>query len=128
MLSTMKSVGILSIKVRTVSDFKLERYSVVTGVRDILYRHLMLCDILELINSFYSLQVLALIGSKFVYASIFLYLFIYFFFDIRSFLISISFLRYTHTAWHFRRNATCYSGVMLQVCLFSGGCYLKTLH
>jgi hypothetical protein len=87
-MSTVKSEGILSLKVRTVSDFLPERYFVVYDVRDILYRQVMLCDILELINSSYSLQVLALIGSKFVYATICLYLL--FFFDIRSVLISIS--------------------------------------
>ena len=81
-MSTVKSEGILSLKVRTVSDVLPERYSVISGVRDILYRHVMLCDILELINSSYSLQVLALIGSKFVYATIFLYLFFCSIFDI----------------------------------------------
>ena len=70
-LSTVKSEYISSFKVHTVSDFLRE---IITGVRDILYRHVMLCDILELINSSYSLQVLALIGSKFVYATICLYL------------------------------------------------------
>jgi len=73
-MSTVKSEGILSLKVRTVSDYFPGRYSVISGVRDILYRHVMLCDILELINSSYSLQILALIGSKFVYATILLYL------------------------------------------------------
>jgi len=73
-MSTVKSERILSLKVRTVLDFLPERYSFISGVRDILYRHLMLCDILELINSSYSLQVLALIGSKFVYATISFYL------------------------------------------------------
>jgi hypothetical protein len=98
-MSTVKSECILSLKVRTVSDVLPERYSVISAVRDILYRHLMLCDILELINFSYSLQVLALIGSKFVYATILLY--ILFFFDIRSFLISSSPLCFTHSAWHF---------------------------
>jgi len=73
-MSTVKSEGILSLKAFTVSDFYPRRYSVISGVRDILYRHVMLCDILELINASYSLQVLAFIGSKFVYATIFLYL------------------------------------------------------
>jgi hypothetical protein len=72
-MSTVKSEGILSLKDRTVSDFLPGRYSVISGVRDSLYRHVMLCDILELINSSYSLQVLAFVGSKFVYATIFLY-------------------------------------------------------
>jgi hypothetical protein len=73
-MSTAKSEGILSLKVRTVSDVLPERYSVISAVRDIQYHHLMLCDILEHTNSSYSLQVLALIGSKFMYATIFLYL------------------------------------------------------
>ena len=73
-MSTVKAECILSLKVRTVSDFLPERYSVISRVRDILYRHVMLCDILELINSSYSLQLLALIGSKFVYTTIYLYL------------------------------------------------------
>jgi hypothetical protein len=80
-MSTVKSEGILSLKVRTVSDFLPERYSVISGVRDILYRHVILCDILELINSSYSLQVLALIGSKFVYATISFYLLFFSIFD-----------------------------------------------
>jgi hypothetical protein len=73
-MSTVKSEGILPLKFLMVSDVLPERYSVISGVRDNLYHHLMLCDILELINSSYSLQVLALIGSKFVYATISLYL------------------------------------------------------
>jgi hypothetical protein len=80
-MSTVKSEGILSLKVRTVSDFLPEKYFVVSGVRGILYRHVMLCDILELINSSYSLQVLAFIGSKFVYATIYLYLLFFSVFD-----------------------------------------------
>jgi hypothetical protein len=89
-MSTVKSEGILSLKVRTVSDFLPERYSVISGVRDILYRHLMLCDILELVNSSYSLHVLALIGSKFVYATIYLYLLFFSIFD-RSLFTVLSF-------------------------------------
>jgi len=80
-MSTVKSEGIFSLKVRTVSDFLPERYFVVSGVSDILYRHVMLCDILELINSSYSLQVLVLIGSKFVYATMLLYLLFFSIFD-----------------------------------------------
>jgi hypothetical protein len=59
-----------------VSGFSAGRYSVISGLRDILYRHLILCDILELINSSYSLQVLVFVGSKFGYATIFLYIFL----------------------------------------------------
>ena len=78
---TVKSEYIFPLKVRTVSDLKPEIYSVLSGVRDFLYRHLLLCDILELVNSSYSLQVLVLIGSKFVYATIFLYLLFFSIFD-----------------------------------------------
>jgi len=74
MMSTVKAESILSLEFRKVPDFYPERYSVISGVRDILYRHVMLCDILELINSSYSLQILALIGLKFVCTTIFLYL------------------------------------------------------
>jgi len=80
-MSTVKSEGIISLKVRTVSDVLPERYSVISGVRDILYRHVMLCDILELINISYSIKVLAFIGSKFVYATIDLYLLFFSIFD-----------------------------------------------
>jgi len=80
-MSTVKSEGIPSTKVHTVSDVLPERYSVISGVRNILYRHVMLCDILELINSSYSIQVLVLIGSKFVYATVSLYLLFFSIFD-----------------------------------------------
>ena len=73
-LSTAKADCMLSLEVRTLSDLFPERYSVISRVRDILYCHVMLCDTLELINSSYSLQVLILIGSKFVHITIFLYL------------------------------------------------------
>jgi hypothetical protein len=86
-VSTVKSEGVLSLKVRTVSDFLPERYSVISGVRDILYRHVMLCDILELIDSSYYLQVLALIGSKFLYATISLYVLFFSIFDTSLFTI-----------------------------------------
>jgi hypothetical protein len=72
-MSTVKSDNISSLKVRKVSDFSPESYSVISGLRDILYRHVILCDILELIDSSYSFQVLAFIGSKFLYPTIFLY-------------------------------------------------------
>jgi len=80
-MSTAKSECIFPLKVRTVSDFFPERHSVISGVRDILYRHVMLCDILELIKSSYSLQVLSLIGLKFAYTTIFLYLLFFSIFD-----------------------------------------------
>jgi hypothetical protein len=80
-VSTVKTEVIPSLQFRTVSNFLPGRYSVISGVRDILYRHMMLCDILELINATYSLQILALIGSKFVYATIQLYLLFFSIFD-----------------------------------------------
>ena len=80
-VSTVKSECILPLKVRSVSDFLPEKCSFTSSVRDIVYRHVMLCDILELINSSYSLQVLALIGLKFAYATIFLYLLFFSIFD-----------------------------------------------
>jgi hypothetical protein len=83
-MSTVKSECILSLKVHTVSDFLSEKSSIISGVRDILYRHVMLCDILELINSSHSLQILALIASKFVYATILLYLLFFSVFDLSS--------------------------------------------
>jgi len=89
-VSTVKSEYTHSLKVRTMSDFLPERYSVISGVRDILYRHLLLYDIFDLVSSSYSLQVLALIGSKFVYATICLYLFFFSIFD-RSVFIDRSF-------------------------------------
>ena len=80
-LSTVKAECVFLLKVRTVSDFLPERYSVISRVRDILYHHVMLCDIWQLINSSYSLQVLALIGLKFAYTTIFLYLLFFSVFD-----------------------------------------------
>jgi hypothetical protein len=79
-MSTVKSECILSLNVHTVSDLS-EKYSVISDVREIQSRHVMLCDILELINSSSSLQVLAFIGSKFVYTTIFLYLLFFSIFD-----------------------------------------------
>jgi hypothetical protein len=89
-MSTVKLEGILPLKFHTVSDVLPERYSDISAVRDILYHHVMLCEILELIDSSYSLQVLALIGSKFVYATIFLYLLFFSIFD-RSLFLVLSF-------------------------------------
>jgi hypothetical protein len=45
-MSTVKLECILSLNFRTVSDVKPERYSLISVVRDILYRHVMLFDIL----------------------------------------------------------------------------------
>jgi hypothetical protein len=89
-VSTVKSECVLSLKVRTVSDFLPGRSSVNSGIRDMLYRHVMLCDIFHLISSSYALQVLALIGSKFVYATICLYLLFFWIVD-RSVFIDRSF-------------------------------------
>jgi len=80
-VSTVTPECIPPLNVRMVSDFLPERYSVNGSLRYILYHHVMLCDILELINSTYSLHVLTLIGSKFVYATIFLYLLFFSIFD-----------------------------------------------
>jgi hypothetical protein len=74
MLATLKSENVFLLKIRTVSDFSPGSNNVISGVRDILYRHVMLCDILELVDSSYSLQFLAFMGLKFVYATVFLYL------------------------------------------------------
>jgi hypothetical protein len=73
-MSTVRSDNIFSLKVRKVSDLLPKRYSVISGLRDIMYRHVMLCDILEFIDSSYSSQVLCLVGSKFVHTTILLYL------------------------------------------------------
>jgi hypothetical protein len=81
MLSTVKSENIFSLKLRTVSDSSAESYTDISGLRDILYHHVVLCDILELINYSYSLQVLAFIGLKFVYATVPLYLLWFVLFD-----------------------------------------------
>jgi hypothetical protein len=81
LMSTETLENILPLNVHSVSDFVPKRYSVISGLRDILYLHVMLCDILELIDSSYSLQVLALVGSKFVYATISLYFLFFSVFD-----------------------------------------------
>jgi hypothetical protein len=81
MLSTVKLENVSSLTVRTVSDFSPGSNNVISGLRDILYRHVMLCDVLEVINSSYSLQVLAFIGLKFVYTTVTLYLLWFALFD-----------------------------------------------
>jgi len=80
-VSTVKAECILSLQLRKLSDLLPERYSFILGIRGILYRHVKLCDVLELVNSSYSLQVLALMGSKFVYTTISLYLLFFSIFD-----------------------------------------------
>jgi hypothetical protein len=73
-VSTVKSDNNFPLNVPTLSDFLPKMYSVVSCLRDILYRHWMLCDILELINSSYSLQIMVFIGSKCGYATVFLFM------------------------------------------------------
>jgi hypothetical protein len=80
-VSTVKSERILSSKVHTASDFLPEKCSVISSLRNILHHHVILCDMLDIINSTSSLQFLALIGSKFVYTTIFLYLLFFSIFD-----------------------------------------------
>jgi hypothetical protein len=89
-MSTVKSDNVLSLKFRKMSDCVPKRYSVISGLRDILYRHVVLCDVLELINSAYSLQGLAFIGSKFVHATVILDIFFIVLFD-RSEVLAHSF-------------------------------------
>jgi hypothetical protein len=84
-MSTVKSEDILQLKVLTVSDFLPKRNCFISGLRDILHRHVMLCDTLELINSSYSLQILALIGTKFLHSTIFLYYLFFSIFDLSLF-------------------------------------------
>jgi hypothetical protein len=62
-MSAVKSQYI-PLKVLTVSYFVPKGYSGVSGLRYILYRHVVLCCILELIGYFYTLQFLALKRSK----------------------------------------------------------------
>jgi hypothetical protein len=73
-MSTVKFDNAFSLKVRKVSDFLPKRNSIVSALRDILYRHVVLCDVLELVDSSYALQVLAFIGSKFVHATVHFFL------------------------------------------------------
>jgi hypothetical protein len=89
-MSIPKSENVFSLMFRTVSGFSAGSYNVISGLRDILYHHVVLCDVLELINSSYSLQVLALMGLKFVYATGSLYLLWFVLFD-RSFFQVYSF-------------------------------------
>jgi hypothetical protein len=84
-LFTVKSSYNVPLNFRTLSDFFPKRYSVISSLRDILYRHLILCDILELINSSYSLQFLVFIASKFGYATISLYVYFVSIFDLSLF-------------------------------------------
>jgi hypothetical protein len=98
-MSTVKSDNITSLKVRKVSDFSPESYSVISCLRNILYRHVMLCDVLELIDSSYSLQVLFFIGWEFTYATNMLFMILVSIFDrslfpIPSFTLAIAFVLY----------------------------------
>jgi hypothetical protein len=119
-ISTVKSDNISSLKVRKVLDFSPESYSVVSGLRDILHRHGMLCDILELIDSYYSLQVLVFIGSKFAYETIMLFMILFSIFDrslfpIHSFTLAIAFVLYELI--QLVAVVYCCSGVLLQWCI-----------
>jgi hypothetical protein len=63
------SISWLRVKSSHLSDFLPIKYFVISGLLDSLCRHVMLCDVLELIDS-YSLQVLAFVGSKFVHPTV----------------------------------------------------------
>jgi hypothetical protein len=86
-MSTVKSEDIPSLKVRAVSYFVPECYCVISGLREFLNCHLLLCDILEVINSSYSVQVLAFMGSKYVYATACLYILFFTVFDLSKVLV-----------------------------------------
>jgi hypothetical protein len=94
--STMTSESIPSFKVHAISELFPTKHSVISALREILSQHVMLCDIFDLINRSYSLQVLAFICSKFVQATVLLYLIFFTIFDnfihsIRSLLPSMIF-------------------------------------
>ena len=72
-MSTVTSENIFSLKVPNVSELIPESYSVNSGLREFVNLHFLLCDVLQLIDSSYSVQVLAFIGSKYVYATVCLY-------------------------------------------------------
>jgi hypothetical protein len=86
-MSTVKSENIPSLKVRTVSDFVPEIYSAISGLREFLNRHLLLCAILELIDSSYSVQVLAFMGSKYIYATVCFYILFFTVFDLSKVMV-----------------------------------------
>jgi hypothetical protein len=90
-MSTVKSDNTFSLKVRKVSDFSPKGNSVISALRDILYHHMVLCDVVELIDSSYSLQVLVIIGSRFVHTTIYFYLLLLPIFDL-SFFTANSFI------------------------------------
>jgi hypothetical protein len=73
-MSAVTSESVRPLDVHTVPEFLSKRNSVNSGLRGILHRQIMMCDILELINSSYGLQILAFIGTKFVYSTILFYL------------------------------------------------------
>jgi hypothetical protein len=76
-VSTVKLEDIFSLKVLRVSDLVTERYSVVSGLREFVNRQSLLCDVLELIDSSYSVQFLAFVGSKYLYATVCLYVLLF---------------------------------------------------
>jgi hypothetical protein len=116
-MSTAKSEYI-ALKVRTVSDFVPKRYSVSSGLRDIVYRHEMLCDILELIDYSYTLQVLGFLRSKIGYATVGVF-YCFFRYSIVPHLLLIPLLHYH--PWQLGSNSTCYNGVYLEARVFSVG-------
>jgi hypothetical protein len=73
-MSAVTSESVHSLNVHTVPESLPKLNCVISGLRDILNRHVVLCDILELINSSYGLQILAFIGTNFVYSTIMFYL------------------------------------------------------
>jgi len=81
-VSTVKAENVFSLKVCTVSDLVPESYSVVSGLSEFVIRHLLLYDVLELIDASYSVHVMAFIGSKYLYAAVCLYVLFFTEFDL----------------------------------------------
>jgi hypothetical protein len=73
-LSTVKSKEIISFNGNNMSEFSAKNSLVNCGFRELLNLHETLCDVLEVINSTYSLQVLASVGWKFVNLTVSFYL------------------------------------------------------
>jgi hypothetical protein len=80
----------------------------------------MLYDILELIDSTYSFQLLAFIGSKFVYATIYLYLLFLSIFDLSFFpipVISLLLLILSYLVIQLVSVVYCCKSASFQVCI-----------
>jgi hypothetical protein len=73
-LSTVKSKEKLPFNRNNISEFSSVNNLVNCGLRDVLNLHMTLCDVLDSINSTYSLQVLALTGWKFLGVTVAFYL------------------------------------------------------